>query len=165
MHGLFRMWIPTVALTALLTWPIAAGASSAQDSLRGLVGTWSCVTHSSDNKTYRETDVDTMYGNWLHVSSTYPGQNGQPEGSGTTFFGYDSTNKRWVVSGIGTDGSYFIATSSSPTIDGSHWSDQYPADGGTAVFHMIQTTQYTLDSQAPGDKGTTVTSHAICTRQ
>lgn len=85
--------------------------------MQSLVGTWNCISHGSDKKTYRETDTDAMYGNWLRIDASYPAQNGQPAGTGVTFFGYDSKNKRWVVTGVGTDGSYFTASSTSPAFN------------------------------------------------
>lgn len=161
----FRVALPAAVAAGILTTTIAWAASPQQSTIQSFVGTWSCVTHSSDNKTYRETDTDAMYGNWLRIDAAYPAQNGQPAGTGVTFFGYDSKNKRWVVTGVGTDGSYFVSTSTSPAFNGSHWSDQYPADHGTAVLHMTQATQYSMDMQNPGAKGKMMTQHAVCTRQ
>jgi hypothetical protein len=146
--------------------PAMAAASSAQQAtVKGFVGTWTCVTHSSDSKTYRETDVDTMFGDWVRVESTYPAQNGGPAGSGVTFLGYDSKHARWIVTGVGTDGSYFTSVSMSPAFDGSKWTDQYPNDHGTAVLHMTKATEYTMDTQMPNPQGKMMTQHAICIKQ
>jgi hypothetical protein len=155
------------AMLGLLSISPALGAASSpqQATVESFVGTWACITHSSENKTYRETDVDSMYGNWLRINSSYPAQNGAPAGTGVTFFGYDAKNKHWVVTGVGTDGSYFIATSSSPEFNGSKFMDQYPSDHGTTVLHMTKSTEYSMDTQAPNDKGKTMTQHAVCTRQ
>ncbi|MBV9276673.1 MAG: hypothetical protein JOZ97_00395 [Candidatus Eremiobacteraeota bacterium] len=163
-RGLLLM--PTV-LFALLFLTIStslAGSSPQQSTIRGFVGSWTCITHSSDNKTYRETDTDTMYGDWLRVNSSYPAQNGAPASTGTTFLGYDSRKKLWVATGVGTDGSYFTSVSTSSQFNDSHWSDQYPADHGTAVLRMTQSTQYSMDTQTPNGKGKMMTDHEVCVR-
>ena len=145
--------------------PTVAGAASPQQAtINGFVGTWNCITHSSENKTYHETDVDTMYGNWLRVDATYPAQNGAPAGTGVTFLGYDSKHGMWVVTGVGTDGSYFMSTSKSAAFNGSKWMDQYPNDRGTAVLHMTRSTQYSMDMTSPMGRKP-VTQHAVCTKQ
>ncbi|MBV8116951.1 MAG: hypothetical protein JOZ01_03175 [Candidatus Eremiobacteraeota bacterium] len=159
-----------IILFATATAVLAASAAAMpvtpqQTALQRLAGTWTCVTHGSDNTTFRETDVDTMFANWLSISSTYPAQNGQPGGSGSTYLGYDSKNKRWVITGVGTDGSYFTAYSNSRNYDGSHWVDAYPADGGTAVIHMPASNRYMLDSSLPNAQGKIVVEHAVCTRR
>ncbi|MBV9056646.1 MAG: hypothetical protein JO078_03150 [Candidatus Eremiobacteraeota bacterium] len=163
-----RTLYATLAATAALVLPAALRAAAAsspqQTTIRGFVGSWTCVTHSSDNKTYRETDTDTMYGDWLRVNSSYPAQNGAPASTGTTFLGYDSKKKQWVATGVGTDGSYFTAVSTSPQFNDSHWSDQYPADHGTAVLRMTQSTQYSMDTQTPNGKGKMMTDHEVCVR-
>lgn len=144
-----------------------AGASAAPSTqlttLQGLVGTWTCVTQVGGTM-YHETDVDGMYGKWLKIESSYPAQGGQPPTTGTTFFGYDSKHARWVVTGLGEDGSYFTAISTSPKYDGSTWTDVFPADHGTAVIHMPSNARYTLDAKVPGDQGKMETTHAVCTR-
>lgn len=165
------VWLRRVTSAAVvlgsigITTAFAGAASPQQTTLQGFVGIWSCITHSSDNKTYRETDSDTMYSDWVRINATYPAQNGQPAGTGVTFFGYDSKKKQWVVTGVGTDGSYFVATSTSPAFNGSAWSNQYPADHGTAVLHMARSTQYSMDMQTPGKNGKMMTQHAVCTKQ
>lgn len=155
-----------IGIFALLTSAAALSATSSQQAtLRSFVGSWTCLTHSSDNMTFHESDVDTMYGNWLKVDSEYPAQNGQPAGTGVTFFGYDPKNKRWIVTGVGNEGSYFTAYSNSPNYDGAKWIDAYPNDHGTAIVHVTSNNRYTLDTTAPGAAGKTMTQHAVCTRQ
>jgi hypothetical protein len=164
-------WLRCSAITAIAICALASSAgfasaatSSQQATVQGLVGNWTCITHESDNKTFRESDIDTMYGNWIRVNSSYPAQNGQPAGTGATFLGYDARNKRWIVTGVGTEGSYFTAYSNSPNYDGSKWVDAYPNDHGTALVHVISSTQYSLDTTNPGAQGKTVTAHTVCTR-
>jgi hypothetical protein len=156
--------IGVFALAATIA-TVSAATSSQQQQLQGFVGTWSCVTHTADNKSYRETDTDTMYGNWLRVASAYPAQAGAPAGTATTFVGYDSKHTHWIVTGVGTDGSYFTSYSNSPAFDGSKWIDAYPNDHGTALFHMPSSASYTMDTTGPDQKGKMSSSHTVCTKQ
>jgi hypothetical protein len=142
---------------------VRAAASSQQASVQSLVGTWSCVSHSSDNKTYKETDVDTMYGQWLRIASTYPAAYGVPAGTGQSFFGYDAKAKRWILVGIDTAGEYYVNYSNSTNFDGSQWADGFPNMHGSAVVHMMSS-QYTVDSKGPGASGKVVTSHLVCAK-
>ncbi len=142
-----------------------AASSSQQTTLQNLAGTWSCVTQTSDNKTLRETDVDAMYGNWLRSNATYLGDSGQPAGTSTTFIGYDAKKALWVVTGVGTDGTYFTATSSSPNFHGSTWTDVFPDDHGGTVIHLTPYTQYSMDSHGPDPTGKMSTNHTVCTKQ
>ncbi|MGA8533978.1 MAG: hypothetical protein WB615_07720 [Candidatus Tumulicola sp.] len=141
-----------------------AGASPQQATLQSFVGTWTCITHGNDNKTYRETDVDSMYGNWLKIESDYPAQNGAPAGTATTFVGYDGKHGHWIATGVGTDDSYFTSYSKWPKFDGSKWYDAYPNDHGTATFQMPTSTSYTMQSVTPNAKGVMSSSHSICTK-
>jgi hypothetical protein len=152
------------AVTLFVLTPAFAGASPQQATIAGLVGTWTCVTHTSGNQTYHETDVDSLFGNWLRIDATYPASAGAPASTSVTFLGYDSKRGRWVVTGVGTDGSYFTSTSTSPAYDGSKWTDQFPNDHGTALVRMTQSTQYSLDVQTPDDRGKMSTAHAVCTK-
>ncbi len=154
----------TVAASFIVVMPAAAGASAAQAALQELTGTWTCVSHSSDSTTFRETDTNTMYGNWLRTSSAFAAQAGAPGGTGVSFIGYDVKKARWVITGVDTNGSYFTAASSSPDLDGSVWMDTYPADNGGAVLHLVSATQYILDSHGPGPQGTMTTSHTVCNK-
>jgi hypothetical protein len=143
---------------------IAPAAMSQQSSLQSLLGSWTCVAHSSDGKTYHETDVNTMYGKWLKSDSKYPAQNGDPAGTGQSFIGYDSMSKRWVIAGVDTAGEYFVNYSNSANMDGSTWHDGYPNMHGSAIVHMTST-QYVVDTKGPGAGGKTVTSHEVCTKR
>ena len=144
---------------------VAAAQSPQEAELHGFVGTWKCVTHGSDNKTYNETDTDAMYGDWLKISSAYAAQRGQPGMSGTTYAGYDEAHHHWVTEGVGTDNSYFVATSTSPTWDGAKWVDVYPADHGTAVTRGPSGGKYTLVSTGPGPSGKMMTYNSVCNKQ
>jgi hypothetical protein len=163
-HRFTPLGIAVVAFAAV--WASAPAASSPQQAtVQGLVGTWSCITHTADNKTYHETDVDTMFGKWLKISASYSAQNGGTAGNGVTFVSYDTKTRRWIVTGASTDGAYFMATSASPNFDGSKWTDQYPNDHGTAVLHLTPYTKYTMEMTGPNEKGKMTTSRAVCTKQ
>lgn len=144
--------------------PVVTSAASQQATVQGLVGSWSCVTHTGDNKTYREADVDTMYGKWLKIESTYPAQNSEPAGTAQIFFGYDSKHNRWIVAGVDTGGNYFINYSNSTNFDSSQWHDGFPNQHGSAVVSLTPYTRYTVDSKGPNAQGKMVTSHEVCTR-
>jgi hypothetical protein len=157
--------IPGVAILALLVIPAVTSASSQQAAVQDLAGTWTCVTHSSDGKTYQATVVDTMYGKWLKVDSTYPAENGEPAGTGQAYFGYDPKHSRWIFNGVNTSGEYFTNYSSSTNLDGSQWHDGYPNMGGSAVVHLTSHTKYTVDSKGPNERGKMITEHEVCTKQ
>jgi len=142
-----------------------AYASPQQTTLQGFVGTWQCVTRTADNKTYNETDTDTMFGNWLKIDAAYLAQGGAPATSGATFVGYDAKHRRWVITGVATDDTYFTASSSSPAWDGSKWTNAFPNDHGTAVVHAPANGKYTVESSTPNMQGKMVMSHTICTKQ
>lgn len=149
---------------AAVTAVALAAAMTPQQTIHNMVGTWSCVTHDSTHKTWRETDVDAMYGSWLRMTSTYPAQNGEHAGTGVGFFGYDSKHARWIVTSLDTSGDYGISYSTSHTFNGAHWLDGYPANHGSATTRMSSSKQFTVDSSGPDAHGHTVTSHEVCTR-
>jgi hypothetical protein len=167
MTGSFRyIAMAGIAVFALFVAPSSLSAAAPQQAtVEGLVGSWSCVSHTSDNKTYRGSDVDTMYGKWLKINSTFPAQNGEPAGTEQAFFGYDSKHGRWIVTGVGTGGDYFMNYSNSSNFDGSQWYDGFPNNHGSAVAHLTAYTRYTVDSKGPNAQGKIVTEHEVCTRQ
>jgi hypothetical protein len=152
------------AAFAFFSIPAGISAASQQATVQGLVGTWNCITHTSDHKTYRGTDVDTMYGRWLKIESAYPAQNGEPAGTAQIFFGYDSKHNRWIVGGVDTGGNYFMNYSNSTNFDGSQWHDGFPNQHGSAVVSLTPYTRYTVDSKGPNEQGKMVTSHEVCTK-
>ncbi|MGC1379760.1 MAG: hypothetical protein WA814_01910 [Candidatus Baltobacteraceae bacterium] len=163
-RGIAAMLFVVCALFAGSAGVSPAATGSQQTLVQSFVGNWTCVSHSSDSTTFHESDVDTMYGNWLKVASTYPAQMGQPAGMGTTFFGYDAKNHRWIVAGAGTNGEYFVNYSNSQNFDGAKWINGFPNARTTAVTHSTST-QYTVDSQGPNPQGKLVTTHEVCVRR
>ncbi len=151
---------------ATSTAPAASMMSSMmtpQATVASFVGTWSCVTHTSDNKTYHETDVDTTYGKWLKISFSSPAQTGQPASMGTAFLGYDSKMGRWYFTNVDTLGNYGSAYSTSKNFGGSTWHDGYPDNHGSATISWSKN-QYTVDGKGPNEKGQMTTSHEVCTK-
>jgi hypothetical protein len=140
-----------------------AAASPQQTELQSLVGHWTCVTHSSDGKTYKETDENAMWGTWVKVDSTYPAQNGQPAATGIGVIGYDAKHHRWFSDGFDTNGGYGSGYSNSATLAGSKWFDGYPNNNGGATVTMSKN-QYSVDSKGAGTNGKMTTSHQVCTR-
>lgn len=139
---------------------LSAGMMGPQQTLHMLVGRWTCVTVDNHHKTFREIDNDSMYGPWLRMDAMYPAQNGQPAATGMTFMSYDAKHHRWIIGGFDTSGGYFISYSTSPSFNGSHWSDGYPATGGWANVSMPGNNRYTIDTGG-SSMGTT---HTVCTR-
>jgi hypothetical protein len=153
-----------IAVFALVAISVAvATASPQQMTVQSFVGTWNCVTHTGDNKTYHETDTDSMWGNWLKISSTYPAQGGQPAATGMGIFGYDGKQGRWYVASADTLGNYSSNYSTSKSLGGSTWHDGYPNNGGTATVSMSKN-QYVVDGKGPGPNGKMMTTHQVCTR-
>ena len=140
-----------------------AASTPQQMALQAMVGTWTCVTHGSDGKTWHETDVDTMWGVWLKTEATYPAQNGQPAATGTGILGYDAKHHRWYGDGADTNGGYGSGYSNSSGLGGSKWHDGYPDNNGSATISMSKN-QYVVDSKGPNDQGKTITSHQVCTK-
>jgi hypothetical protein len=165
MIGSFRhAGAAAIAAFALVAISAATAAASPQQAtVQSFVGTWNCVTHTSDNKTYHETDTDTMFGNWLKIDSTYPAQGGQPAATGVGFFGYDAKQGRWYVTNIDTLGNYSSNYSTSKSLGGSSWHDGYPNNGGSATV-SVSKNQYAVDGKSAGPNGKTMTTHEVCTR-
>ncbi len=139
---------------------LSAVATKQQQTLHAFVGRWTCISHFSRHKTFKEVDTYSPYGTWLRIDATYPAQNGQPAATGVSFFGYDANHHRWIIGGFDSTGGYYITYSTSPTFNGSHWSDGYPPNGGWANVTMPSNNRYTIDTGG-GEMGV---SHTVCTR-
>ncbi|MBV8148418.1 MAG: DUF1579 family protein [Candidatus Eremiobacteraeota bacterium] len=140
----------------------AATASPQQATVQSFVGTWNCVTHTSDNKTYHETDTDTMWANWLKIDGDMSVQ-GQPAVKSMGFFGYDPKQGRWYIASVDSMGNYASNYSTSKNLGGSTWHDGYPNNGGSATVSTSKN-QYVVDSKGRDMHGKAVTSHEVCTR-
>ncbi|HEY2473791.1 MAG TPA: hypothetical protein VGI19_03225 [Candidatus Cybelea sp.] len=122
---------------SILLCAVALTAVTPQQTIRGLSGRGTCVTHDGDTA-LGATTVNEMYGPWLRLTASYPAQRGQPAGTAVKFLGYDPGNRRWVVSSIDDSGGYYVIYSDSPAFNGSRWRDGYPADGGTANIRVVK---------------------------
>jgi hypothetical protein len=135
-----------------------------QQTIAGLVGTWNCVTHDAQHRTWQASATDTLYGPWLRLDARAPAQHGQAASTAVKFLGYDADSRRWTITSIGDDGEYYVLSSTSPQFDGSQWTDAYPADNGTKSIHVQNANQYTFDSANPDGHGHVVRAHTVCVR-
>jgi hypothetical protein len=140
---------------------LAAAAMTPAQQAHQLVGTHACVNHESTGTIWRFTSVNEPYGAWLRVSSTFAPQNGQPAQTAVTFIGYDPDAKQWNIVSVNQGGSYYTRASTSRDLNGSRWTDVYPADGAKAIVRIPSATAYTFDLTTPQG----VHSHVVCTRQ
>lgn len=149
-----------LASAAVMAFAYSATTMTPQQTTHALVGRWTCVTHDSKHRTWRETDTDSMFGSWVRVDSTYPAQNGQRAGTGVGFLGYDAKHHRWIVGSFDTSGDYGISYSNSHAFNGSHWANGYPATGGSTTVMMPNAHEFTVNTTA----GSMGSSHQVCTR-
>ncbi len=140
---------------------LSATAATQTQQVHGLVGTYACVNHESTGTTWRFTSVNEPYGAWLRASSTFAPQNGQPAQTAVTYVGYDPDAKQWNIVSVSNGGSYYTRASASHALDGSRWTDAYPADGAKAIIRTPNATEYTFDLTTPQG----ARSHVVCTRQ
>jgi hypothetical protein len=140
---------------------LAAAAMTPAQQVYQLVGTHACVNHESTGTVWRFTSVNEPFGAWLRASATFAPQNGQAAQTAVTFIGYDSDAKQWNIVSVSHDGSYYTRASTSRDLNGSRWTDAYPADGAKAIIRIPSATVYTFDLTTPQGAH----SHVVCTRQ
>lgn len=150
----------TLLMTVVALALTATAAPASQSPPMEMVGTFQCVNHVSGGTVIRFTATNTIYGPWLRVSTVFHTQS--PE-TALTFLGYDSGSKRWNIVSVNSAGSYFTRNSTSVDVNGSHWVDADPKDGGRAVL-SFSPQQWTFDLVVPGAGTSSVHSHVICTR-
>jgi hypothetical protein len=136
---------------------------SAPSKVAGIVGSFECVTHGSDGLTWRFRSVNQPWGSWVRADTTFAPQNGRPRDTGSTFVGFDNDAKRWNIIAIDSGGSYYTRYSKSPSFNGSHWIDGYPADGARATIG-VTAAGYTFDLATPPERGRSGWSHTVCAR-
>ena len=161
--GVVFIAVAAIVSSGAPSYAASAAASAQQATVKSLTGNWTCVTHTSDGKTWHESDANTMWGTWLKVDATYPAQNGQPAGTGMTFFGYDAKHSRWIVTSVDTGGGYSSSYSNSPAWSGSKWHDGYPNNNGSGSV-TASANQFVIDGSGPNDQGKVVTSHEVCSK-
>lgn len=140
---------------------LAATAATQSQEVYGLIGTYSCINHESTGTVWRFTSVNEPYGAWMRASSTFAAQNGQPAQTAVTFVGYDAQAKQWNIVSVSDNGTYYTRASTSRELNGSRWTDAYPADGAKAIIRMPSATEYTFDLTTPQG----VRSNVVCTRR
>lgn len=140
---------------------IPASADTPAEQLEYFLGTWNCVTHAGGAAFSESRTITAAPGSvWLHASGTLSEKN-HPLANEDTYLTYDSRNARFVLLGITSAGAYFIATSSSPALDGSKWTDAFPDDGGAGTLVENSASQYTSTTVAKNG----MTTQTICTRR
>jgi hypothetical protein len=140
---------------------LAVAAMPPAQQARQLVGTYACINHESSGTVWRFTTVNEPFGAWLRASSNFAPQNGQPAQTAVTYVGYDPGSKQWNIVSVSNGGSYYTRASTSRDLNGSRWTDAYPADGAKAIIRIPSPTEYTFDLTTPQGAG----SHVVCTRQ
>lgn len=159
-----KFFIGAIALTtmgfllSMVSGLPAAMNQTPQQTLKSLVGTWTCTNSGGGVPSFTERDVDSMYGRWLRMNASYSGY------TGTNFLGYDTKNHRWVFVVASERGGYGIAYSDSPNLNGSSWHDGYPVHGNTGIFRIVSSNEYRFDGSGPGAHGKVVASQTICKR-
>ena len=151
------------ACVASMSLPVIASMTP-QQTIRGMVGKWSCVTHDDTNKEWRASTTDSIYGPWLRLNESYGAQNSEPAGTAVKFLGFDSSHRRWIVTSVDSSGGYYVIYSASHSFDGSKWKDGFPADKGTASIKVVNPNIYVFNAASPDERGRISKSHTVCTR-
>jgi hypothetical protein len=151
----------------LLAMPAVAvrAAPTPAQAVHALAGTYQCVDRESTGRTWRFVTVNKPYESWLQLNATYPAQNGAPRGTAITFLGFDADAKRWNIIAVSGTGSYYTRYSTSPALDGSKWTDGFPADGGRATIRTFGSGRYTFELTTPAKTGPATSSDVVCTRE
>jgi hypothetical protein len=150
-------------IAAIGLFGIPHAVRSAPSKVAPIVGSFDCVTHGSNGLTWRFRSVNQPWGSWVRADTTFAPQNGRPRDTGSTFVGFDDDAKQWNIIAIDTAGSYYTRYSKSPSFNGSHWIDGYPADGARATI-ALTATGYTFDLTTPLEHGSSGWSRTACTR-
>ena len=166
MTKLFYGAVAAAAFSLIVTASVAMAATvtSQQKTLSTFVGTWDCVTRTSDHKTYREKDVYTMWGPWLKNSVAYPAQEDQPAGMNIGYIRYDVEHSRWVSSFVDSQGRYRVLYSDSKVFVGSVWQNAYPDDNGSSTVKSLTAKTFVLVFTGKDSKGKATTHQQVCTR-
>jgi hypothetical protein len=160
---------PIIVCTALCAASVAALVNEpvwarSLESAQMIVGRYACETREAGQPVIRFSSVNTGWGAWLRADTTFRMPNGKPPDIATTYVGFDPSAKQWSIIAIDKDGSYYTRHSTSPYFNGSHWTDNFPADGGTALITVSASRNYTFDFTGAAVKGKIERSHTVCTR-
>jgi hypothetical protein len=142
---------------------LAAIAASGMSQMTTMIGRFECITSGSSGPSWRFATSNSLYGNWLRLDATYQPQNGAPAAKAVTFLGFDQNKGHWEIVSVHDNGSFYSRVSTSRRLDGSHWIDSDPADGGKAVIALPGTDRYLFDLAMPAPGGF-VRSRTACTR-
>jgi hypothetical protein len=61
---------------------------------------------------------------------------------------------------LSSAGTYYTRYSTSPSLNGSHWIDDYPADGGTALIEIPSGSEYIFNFKSTRDSSITTCTRA-----
>jgi hypothetical protein len=137
-------------------------------SMMFLTGTWTC-TQNLRGKTRPDTSTTTigMDGMWMVSQDTAPpfDQYRTYAITTTTYTGYDADLKQWIGIGVGSDGTYYLATSPGWQGNTISWSSKgldgtTASDVGTKVSDTEMSDAFTVTD--PKGKVTNTTIH--CTK-
>jgi hypothetical protein len=134
---------------------LAATAATTEQQAHGLAGTFACVTRDTNRTVWRFTTLNEPFGAWLRLRASFPPQNGLPARSAYTYLGYDAGGNRWNIVSLSSAGTYYTRYSTSRSLNGSHWIDDHPADGGTALLEVPTSSEYIFNFSSPRDSSIT----------
>jgi len=138
-----RKFVLALALLggALVAVPASADTPAAQ--LQYLIGTWDCSVTGGMSFTETNMFEPMPGGSWIHGSGTAQSQQGSIVTA--SYLEWDATSSRWVLVSILSSGLFTVATSASPSLNGSSWNEVYPTSGDTATITENSPTQYTVE--------------------
>jgi hypothetical protein len=139
---------------------LAVTAATTAQQAHGLAGTFACVTRDTNRTIWRFTTRNEPFGAWLRLRASFSAQNGLSPRSADTYLGYDADDDRWSIVSLSSSGTYYTRYSTSPSLNGSHWIDDRPADGGTALIETPNGSEYIFKFHSPRDSSITT-----CTRE
>ncbi len=129
-----------------------------------LTGTYACNDTDNQGPSWHFTSENVAFGEWVRAKTSFAAQNGAAAHVSQAFVGYDRDAKRWNIVVVNDDGSYYTRYSTSAQLDGSHWTDLEPADGGRAVITVPNPKQYVFDFHQALKGGKTEHQRVVCTK-
>jgi hypothetical protein len=152
----------TLLCSAIVLAPFSTAAS--EPEFHDMIGRWSCVDRDTGGSVWHFISTNAIYGAWLRLDAAFLGQRGQAAGTAVTFLGFDSGRHRWIISAAQSSGRYYVRSSTSAKLDGSHWIDAYPSDNGAAILSIISSRRYAFDFSKPGDGKKLYKSDVVCNK-
>lgn len=139
-------------------------AATPPQSAHALAGTYACHDTDNNGPGWNFTSVNTPFGEWIRAVTSFPPQNGTRAQVSEAFVGYERDAKRWHIVVINDDGSYYTRSSTSALLNGSHWTDREPADGGQAQITLPDANHYVFDFHQEVKNGKMEHQRVVCTK-